>query len=82
VRGRSRARLYGAQGSSTPPFEPLELPTQGYALARDPKRLDPLYARGWRSDRDLHPTTLWTDDYVNVLAPLARRLVTRWVRAS
>jgi len=74
--------LYGAQGSSTPPFEPLELPTQGYALARDPKRLDPLFARGWRSDHDLHPTTLWTDDYVNVLAPLARRLVTRWVRAS
>jgi len=34
-------------------------------------------ARGWRSDRDLRPTELWTDDYVNVLAPLARRFLGR-----
>ena len=70
--------LHGARSSSTAPYEPLELPTQAYVLARDPARLEPLLANGWRSDRDLRPTALWTDDYVNALAPLARRLLARW----
>jgi spermidine synthase len=69
--------LHGAHRRSMGPFEPLELPTHAYVLARDPRRLEPLLANGWRSDRDLRPTALWTDDYTNVLAPLARRLLAR-----
>jgi len=62
--------LHGATARSTPPLEPLEMSTRAYLLTRDPARLEPFLARGWRSDDEIVPATLWTDDYVNVLSPL------------
>jgi SAM-dependent methyltransferase len=65
--------LHGVYKESDGPLEPLEFSTRAYALARDPHRLDALLANGWTPDREIRPTTLWTDDYVNVLAPLVRQ---------
>jgi hypothetical protein len=45
-------------------------------LSRDPERLQPLLAEGWTAfGKDDHLTdgTPWTDDYVNLLAPLWAR---------
>jgi hypothetical protein len=79
---RAALVVHGAHGRGAPPYEPLELPTYGYALARDPARLEPLFASGWRSDREIRPTALWTDDYTNVLAPLVRRVLARFAIIS
>jgi SAM-dependent methyltransferase len=66
--------LHGAHAWSSAPLEPLEMAARCYALARDPKRIAPLLALGWTSDASVRPATPWTDDYVNVLAPLWSRL--------
>jgi hypothetical protein len=69
--------LAGVTGRSTPPLEPLEMSARAYLLARRPERLAPYVARGWTPDDAIQPAALWTDDYVNVLAPLWAGLARR-----
>jgi spermidine synthase len=52
-------------------------PNQCFVLARTPKSLQPLLARGWIAIQEgdgLQDIAAWSDDYVNILAPLAARL--------
>jgi hypothetical protein len=47
------------------------------ALARNPARLKPLVNRGWvrlGKDDGLDGSASWTDDYINILAPLAENI--------
>ena len=47
------------------------------AVARNPMRLRPLMDRGWRlfSEKDgLSRVNPWTDDYINILAPLIEKM--------
>jgi SAM-dependent methyltransferase len=68
----------GAYRISAGSGDALAFPTRAYVVSRDGARIAAFEARGWRPDREIAPVTLWTDDYVNVLAPLARRLTARW----
>ena len=46
-------------------------------LARNPKRLQPLLSRGWKllgKDDGLNEAAPWSDDYINILAPLIENL--------
>jgi hypothetical protein len=46
-------------------------------LARNPERLQPLLARGWKllgKDDGLNEAAPWSDDYINILAPLIENL--------
>ncbi len=46
-------------------------------LARNPERLQPLLSRGWKllgKDDGLNETAPWSDDYINILAPLIENL--------
>ncbi len=50
---------------------------QCVVLARNPERLKPLIARGWIAFGEgdgLGESTPWTDDYINILAPLWAKL--------
>jgi len=55
---------------------------QCVAVSIDPERLQPLINRGWlpfgKGDglRDMKP---WTDDYINILAPLAKATRSKWL---
>ena len=62
--------LHGVYAQSTAPLAPFEMAADAYALARSPERLALLRERGWQSDANIRAATLWTDDYVNILAPL------------
>ena len=62
--------LHGVTAKSTPPLEPLEMSARAYVLARRPEALAPFRTRDWTPDDGIRAATLWTDDYVNVLAPL------------
>jgi hypothetical protein len=47
------------------------------ALARNPARLQPLVNRGWvrlGNDDGLNGSAFWTDDYINILAPLGENI--------
>ena len=47
------------------------------ALARNPARLQPLVDRGWvrlGKDDGLNGSASWTDDYINILAPLIENI--------
>jgi hypothetical protein len=47
------------------------------AVTRNPVRLRPLIDRGWRpfSEKDgLSKVRPWTDDYINILAPLVEKM--------
>jgi hypothetical protein len=47
------------------------------AVTRDPMRLRPLMDRGWRlfNEKDgLSRIRPWTDDYINILAPLIEKM--------
>ncbi len=47
------------------------------ALARNPARLQPLVNRGWvrlGKDDGLNGSASWTDDYINILAPLGENI--------
>ena len=47
------------------------------ALARNPARLQPLINRGWvrlGKDDGLNESSSWTDDYINILAPLVENI--------
>jgi hypothetical protein len=70
--------LSGAYRISAGGGDALAFPTRAYLVSRDVARIAAFEARGWRPDREIAPVTLWTDDYVNILAPLARRLSARW----
>jgi len=51
------------------------------ALARDPKDLQTLLKLGWvRLDKDdgLINMAPWTDDYINILAPLRESIKNQW----
>ena len=53
------------------------------ALARNPARLQPLINRGWISlgkDDGLNGSAPWTDDYINILAPLLENLRYHWAK--
>jgi len=69
--------LHAAYATSQAPLEPLEMPAKGFLFARSGEPLAPFLAKGWRSDESLRAATPWTDDYVNVLAPLWSHLRTR-----
>ncbi|MCX5854618.1 MAG: hypothetical protein NTZ24_08655, partial [Deltaproteobacteria bacterium] len=46
-------------------------------LTRHPERLEPLLSRGWKplgKDDGLNETASWSDDYINILAPLVENL--------
>ena len=62
--------LHAVYATSREPLAPLEMPARGFLLARERERLEPFLAQDWRSDEHLRAATPWTDDYVNVLAPL------------
>jgi hypothetical protein len=51
------------------------------ALARDPGDLQPLLKLGWvrlGSQDGLNDMAPWTDDYINILAPLRENLENQW----
>jgi hypothetical protein len=53
------------------------------ALAKNPERLQSLVNRGWirlGKDDGLNGTAPWTDDYINILAPLIENLKYHWDR--
>jgi hypothetical protein len=58
-------------------LRPNEISPQCVILARNPERLEPLLARGWvpfgKGD-GLNESAPWTDDYINILAPLMANL--------
>jgi spermidine synthase len=62
--------LAGVTAQSTPPLAPMEMSARAYLLARRPERLAAYEQRGWQRHDAVRAATLWTDDYVNVLAPL------------
>jgi hypothetical protein len=56
---------------------PLEISPQCVVLARNPERLQPLIDRNWVAlgkDDGLSEAAFWTDDYINILAPLWAKL--------
>ena len=59
-------------------LEPLENATTYMAATRDNGLYAALLARGWHdasNDRSIRPTRSWSDDHINVLAPLWANLV-------
>jgi spermidine synthase len=62
-------------------LENYQMPNQCVALATDSERLEPLIRRGWiefgKGD-DLEHVSPWTDDYINILVPLASRFNNRY----
>ncbi len=51
------------------------------ALSRSPERLQPLVDRGWvrlGKNDGLNGSAPWTDDYINILAPLAENIRYHW----
>jgi hypothetical protein len=58
-------------------LKPYEVPTTCLVLARDPENLQPLIGRGWvmLGKKDgLGDMAYWTDDYINILAPLTEKI--------
>jgi len=61
-------------------LEPFERHTVYWAMSKDPTAIDRLASLNWTRPEigaaAIRPTELWTDDYVNALGPLWRRLTT------
>jgi hypothetical protein len=58
-------------------LKPYEVPTTCLVLARNPENLRPLTGQGWTvlGDHDgLADMAYWTDDYINILAPLMEKI--------
>jgi hypothetical protein len=56
---------------------PYEIPSQCVVMARNPEKLQPLLERGWvalGAGDGLPACSPWTDDYINILAPLWTKL--------
>jgi spermidine synthase len=65
-------------------LEPLENRTRYWAMSEDAAKIDRLAELGWRrideAEPPLEAAEAWTDDYVNVLAPLWTQLSGRTAR--
>ena len=75
----AQLKLFGAMNIRLPQtlLQPYALSSQCVVLARNPERLKPLLARGWIAFGEgdgLDESTPWTDDYINLLAPLGAKL--------
>jgi hypothetical protein len=75
----AQLKLFGAMNLPLPQSlpQPYVVPSQCVVLARNPERLKPLLARGWMAFGEgdgLDKPTPWTDDYINLLAPLGAKL--------
>ena len=58
-------------------LKPYEVPTTCLVLARSPENLQPLIEQGWvmlGNNDGLVDMAYWTDDYINILAPLAEKI--------
>jgi spermidine synthase len=83
---KATARELGLHGAMNIPLSRDKLETYQssvwcVALARDPKDLHPLLKLGWvRLDKDdgLVDMAPWTDDYINILAPLRESIKNQW----
>lgn len=79
----STLKLFGAMNVpvSKERLESFQEPDQCVVLTRSPDRLEPLVNRGWigmgQAD-GLEQIAPWTDDYINVLAPLMARFKSRF----
>jgi hypothetical protein len=75
----AQLKLFGAMNIPLPQTlpQPYVISSQCVVLARNPERLKPLLARGWMvfgEGDGLDESTPWTDDYINLLAPLGAKL--------
>ena len=75
----SDMNLYGAINTplKNDTLKPYEVPTYCVALARSPERFHRLLERGWvmfGKNDGLVDMAFWTDDYINILAPLIERI--------
>ncbi|MDR3410640.1 MAG: fused MFS/spermidine synthase [Formivibrio sp.] len=76
IKAAARARGLAAVIAPKPrkSFDKLHIDPWVVALARQPDRLTPLLAQGWTAvgnNDGLGGVRVWTDDYVNILAPLS-----------
>jgi hypothetical protein len=75
----AQLKLFGAMNIPLAQSLPhtYAVPSQCVVLARNPERLKPLLALGWTAfgkGDGLGESAPWTDDYINLLAPLWARL--------
>ncbi len=75
----AQLQLFGAMNIPFPQTlpEPYVGPSQCVVLARNLERLKPLLAQGWTAfgkGDGLGESAPWTDDYINILAPLGAKL--------
>ncbi|HOD35938.1 MAG TPA: fused MFS/spermidine synthase [Syntrophales bacterium] len=83
---KATARELGLNGAmNIPPsrdkLETYQSSTWCVALARDPRDLRPLLKLGWvpfGKDDGLRDMAPWTDDYINILAPLGESIKNQW----
>ena len=83
---KSTARELGLHGAINTPLnrdrlKPYQSSVWCVALARDPGDLQPLLKLGWvrlGSHDGLNDMAPWTDDYINILAPLGENLENQW----
>lgn len=83
---KATARELGLHGAINVPLSRDKLETYQssvwcVALARDPGDLRPLLKLGWvplGKDDGLVDMALWTDDYINILAPLGENMARQW----
>ncbi|NCG19192.1 MAG: hypothetical protein GWP91_09280 [Rhodobacterales bacterium] len=78
----SDADLVGTsfEADGTESDEPLYDAATTVVLARSVDQLQPMLSKGWRRLNDdpvVVPTQLWTDDYIDVLAPMAAKRANR-----
>jgi len=83
---KATARELGLHGAiNIPPtrdkLQPYQSSVWCVALARDPEDLQPLLSLGWvrfGKDDGLNDMAPWTDDYINILAPLRENMRKQW----
>jgi len=83
---KSTARELGLHGAINTPLnrdrlKPYQSSVWCVALARDPGDLQPLLKLGWvrlGGHDGLNDVAHWTDDYINILAPLGENLENQW----
>jgi len=83
---KSTARELGLHGAINTPLnrdrlKPYQSSVWCVALARDPGDLQPLLKLGWvrlGGHDGLNDMAPWTDDYINILAPLGENLENQW----
>jgi spermidine synthase len=68
---------YMANPDGSESDEPLYDPATTVALSRDPAVLKPLLDAGWQDLADHPRLTLWTDDYIDIIAAMRARSVTK-----